>query len=66
MIERIDEYINAEKDSLAAGEVAIIKGWKNAVCGDFIIMKHLKKYSVLMTNEPSPLLYGTIRIMSKW
>ena len=62
----IDEYINAEKDSLAADEVAIIEGWKSAISGDFIVMKHLKKYSALMTNEPSPLLYGVLGIMGTW
>ena len=60
----IDEYI--VKARLPADEIIILEGWKNAVCGDFILMKHLKKYSVLMTNEIIPLLYGVTGIYSKW
>ena len=65
-ITAIDEYIFNSKSKLSDEEVAILKGWKKAVSGDFIVMKHLKNYSVLMTNEASPLLYGSIGIMSTW
>jgi len=62
----IDEYIENEKKSLSNDEITILRGWKTAVCDKFIVMKHLKKYSVLMTSEQSPLLFGTIGIMSTW
>ncbi len=62
----IDEYVFNNKGRLSNEEVSILKGWKNAVHGDFIVMKHLKKHSVLMTNDASPLLYGAIGIMSAW
>ena len=60
----IDEYIKTS--NLSADEIDILEGWKNAVRGDFILMKHLKRYSVLMTTESSPLLYGVIGIYSTW
>ncbi len=62
----IDEYVFNNRSRLSDEEISILKGWKKAMCGDFIVMKHLKNYSVLMTNEASPLLYGTIGIMSAW
>ena len=62
----ISEYIFNNKNRLTEEETDILKGWKNAVAGDFILMKHLKKHTVLMTNEPAPLLYGAEGIMSTW
>ena len=58
----IDEYI--ETATLSGDEAFILAGWKDAVCGDFILIKHLKKYSVLMTPESTPLLYGVTGIYS--
>jgi len=62
----IDEYTAYEKKTLSADEMAILKGWKNMVRGDFIVMKHLKKHSIFMTNDSSPLIYGVVGIMSTW
>ncbi|HBL83538.1 MAG TPA: hypothetical protein DDZ99_01300 [Clostridiales bacterium] len=59
----IDAYISAEK-SLNKDEISILAGWKKAINLDFIVVKHLKNHSVLMTNEKMPLLYGTIGIYS--
>jgi hypothetical protein len=62
----ISEYVFNYRKHLSEEETAILNGWKQAVAGNFIAMKHLKNYSVLMTTEASPFLYGTVGIMSKW
>ena len=62
----IDEYVKASKKALSPDEISILEGWKKAICGDFIMMKHLKKYSVMMQPEALPLLYGVIGIYSTW
>ncbi len=61
----IDEYI-ALNACLNDEEKVILSGWKKAVENDFIIMKHFKKHSVLMTIERTPLLYGVVGIYSTW
>ena len=60
----IDEYIVAAKKALSADEITILEGWKKPICGKFLVMKHLKKYSVLMTHDSTPLLYGVVGIYS--
>lgn len=62
----IDEYIFNNRQHLSEEENSILRGWKKAISCDFIVMKHLKKHSVLMTTDSSPLLYGAIGIMSSW
>jgi hypothetical protein len=56
----IDEYIESVWD-LPKNDIQILKGWKKKIYGTFIIVRHLKKYSVFM-NEKNTLLYGVIGI----
>jgi hypothetical protein len=57
----IDEYIDSIWD-LPGGDIKILKSWKNRIEGTFIIVRHLKKYSVLMNDANNLLLYGVIGI----
>jgi hypothetical protein len=54
----IDEYIESVWD-LPRYDLQILKGWKKKIEGTFIIIRHLKKYSVFMNDD---LLYGVIGI----
>jgi hypothetical protein len=54
----IDEYINEEK-KLSKYDIQILKGWKDKVNGPFMVVRHLKKYSVFMNEKK---LYGVIGI----
>jgi hypothetical protein len=57
----IDEYIDSVWD-LPKDDIQLLKGWKSKqIGGDFIILRHLKKYSVFLNTDNS-LLYGVIGI----
>jgi hypothetical protein len=44
-------------------ERAVLMSWRaNFVSGKFIIYKHLKKYTVFMSTDENPKLYGVIGI----
>ncbi|MCL2135649.1 MAG: DUF6398 domain-containing protein [Candidatus Bathyarchaeota archaeon] len=60
----IDDFL-CEKDSdvLSEDECEILKGWReNFIKGQFMVVKHLEKYSVFMTCEGSTKLYGVCGI----
>jgi len=62
----IDEYIGRTQD-LTDDERDILSGWKNhRLAGDFVLMKHLKNYTVAMTykDDDDARLYGVIGIYS--
>jgi len=56
----IDNYIDSIK-KLPEEDEQILRGWKNNIPGHFLVIKHLKKYSVLI-NEKYDMLYGVIGI----
>jgi len=56
----IDEYI-ASIRNLSDEDGQILKEWKNNITGQFIVITHLKKYSVLMS-EKQDILYGVVGI----
>jgi hypothetical protein len=59
----IDEYINSVRD-LPKDDIQLLKEWKNKkVEGPFIILRHMKNYSVFLDGN-NDLLYGVIGISS--
>ena len=58
----IDEYIDSVRN-LSNDQIQILKSWKNRVGGTFIIIRHLKNYSVFI-DDKNDLLYGVIGITS--
>jgi len=62
--EWIDDFTqDYEHGDLTEQDLGILADWrKNFVKGRFIIMKHLKKYSVFMTMEEPAVLYGVCGI----
>ena len=59
--ELIDEYIGSI--DLPEEDKHILGGWKNNIPGHFMVITHLKKYSVFM-NDKEDMLYGVIGISS--
>ena len=47
----IDEYIELCSDEMSEEEIDIVVGWKNAVRGTFVVDRHLKKGSILVTAD---------------
>ena len=56
----IDEYIDSVWD-LPRSDILLLKGWKKKIEGNFIIVRHLKDYSVFL-DDANDLLYGVIGI----
>ena len=56
----IDEYIGSIRN-LSDEDEQILKGWQNNIIGQFTVITHLKKYSVLM-NDKQDILYGVVGI----
>jgi hypothetical protein len=58
----IDEYLKQNENILDTAERETIMSWKRRVSGRFIIMKHLKNYTVFMHAEEGGQLYGVTGI----
>jgi hypothetical protein len=60
----IDEFLrDSEFGELTEAEYAILKSWRNNFVKDrFIVMKHLKQYSVFMSFDEPTKLYGVCGI----
>ena len=56
--EYITEFISAKPDHFSESELSIIASWKNAVQGKFYILKHLKGYTVFLTESEPTKIYG--------
>lgn len=54
----IDEFVSGNHGSLSDEGLAIVASWKYAVQSTFYILRHLKKYTVFLSAEGSPLAYG--------
>jgi hypothetical protein len=54
----IDKYVDSIK-KIPKEQIQIVKEWKKKISGRFIIVKHLKNYSVFLDSE-NDLLYGVI------
>ena len=58
----IDEYLKQNEKMFDAAERDTIMSWKRRVSGRFIIMKHLKNYTVFMHSKEGGKLYGVTGI----
>lgn len=61
----IDRYLKTRKDELSEDEQAILFSWKNNVRGKFILERHLKKGSILISMQDEK-VYQVQGITSTW
>ncbi|MEE0199424.1 MAG: hypothetical protein U0I51_02630 [Muricomes sp.] len=61
----IDEFAESVNKSMSEEGIAIVSSWKRAVHGEFIVDRHLKKGSVLVSVENSE-VYIVQGIYSDW
>lgn len=61
----IDEFISDNAKKYSKEEQLIVASWKRAVHGKFYIFKHLKKYSVFLTESEPTKLYGVCSIITE-
>lgn len=60
----IDEYLNVQSEKLTEEQVSIIEGWKRVVQGDFVVERHLKSGSVLVSCDREDEVYIVCGIYS--
>ncbi|RZN42209.1 MAG: hypothetical protein EF813_01605 [Methanosarcinales archaeon] len=56
----IDSFVSENPFDLNDEELGIVKSWKNFVKGRFLIVAHLKNYSVFMIAEGEQKVYGVL------
>ena len=56
----IDSFVSENPFNFNDEELGTIKSWKNFVKGRFLIVAHLKKYSVFMITEGEQKVYGVL------
>jgi hypothetical protein len=59
-MEHIDSFVLENPFNFNNEELDIIKGWKKHLKGKFLIVAHLKKYSVFMTPDKESIVYGVL------
>lgn len=58
--EHIDSFVLENPFNFNNEELDIIKGWKKHLKGKFLIVAHLKKYTVFMTPDEESIVYGVL------
>lgn len=62
--EIIESFCAENPANLNEEELAIVRGWKNFVSGDFFIYDHADDYSIFLEPGDKPKAYGVVGIMS--
>ncbi len=60
----LEDFVCENPAALSDADLAVVKSWRFRVSGTFLVVKHLKKYSVLVSGESSgsegPKVYGVV------
>ena len=62
-LELIDSFVQVNPAELTSDELAIVKGWKNCVRGNFVIERSLKKYTVFIDSKER--VYGVLGLQDE-
>lgn len=61
----IDEFIESEHKTMSGEEIALVSSWKKMIHGKFIVNRHLKRGSVLISLENEE-VYMVKGLYSSW
>ncbi|MFO1434103.1 MAG: hypothetical protein U1F76_29125 [Candidatus Competibacteraceae bacterium] len=59
-----ETFIAENPANLPATDLAMVANWSHRVEGDFFIFRHLKHYTVFLTQEEPPQAYGVLGLVS--
>ncbi len=62
----IDEYISKNAQNMSEKQVSIVRGWKKVVHGEFVVERHLKNGSILISCDEDGRVYRVRGIYSSW
>jgi len=60
----LESFIAANPAGLPSADLALVASWKYRVDGKFFIVRHLKKYSVFLSEQPAAHAYGVVGLLS--
>jgi hypothetical protein len=58
----IDEFVSDNPERFSSEELSFVLRWKHARQGKFYIYRHLKKYTVFLTEEEPTKAYGVLSL----
>ena len=62
----IDEYISKNVQNMPEEHISIVRGWKKVVHGKFVVERHLKNGSILVSCDEDGGVYMVRGIYSSW
>jgi hypothetical protein len=60
----LESFIATNPAGLPSTDLALVASWKYRVDGKFFIVRHLKKYSVFLSEQPAAHAYGVLGLVS--
>jgi hypothetical protein len=60
----IESFITINPAGLSSADLALVASWKYRIDGIFFIVRHLKKYSVFLSEQPDAHAYGVLGLVS--
>lgn len=60
----LESFIAANPAGLPSDDLALVASWKYRVDGKFFLVRHLKKYSVFLSEQPAAHAYGVLGLVS--
>ena len=60
----LESFIATNPAGLPSADLALVASWKYRVDGKFFIVRHLKKYSVFLSEQPAAHAYGVLGLVS--
>ena len=62
----IDEYISKNAQNMSEEHISIVRGWKKVVHGNFVVERHQKNGSILVSCDEDGSVYRVRGIYSSW
>lgn len=62
----IDEYLDVNSEKMSDEQIAIVASWKKVVHGTFVVERHLKNGSALVSSDSEGVVYIVSGIYSSW
>ena len=59
-----ERFIATNPAGLSAADLAVVESWRYRLAGTFFIVRHLKKYTVFLMDQPPEHAYGVLGLVS--
>lgn len=64
--ETIDAFVDENPFRFSADDLAIVRGWKHFLKGEFYLYQYLKKYAIFLDAGTPPKAYGVVALISEF